>query len=251
MMARVDMGSRIKEKLARKMAKLERKLADLPLVEDLELELGEIDTALEGLESEMDIDLDLDLEMVDEVPGLSDKLAAKLDRLMAKKERLELKRDLRAEKRERLEEALEELHNLYDQRASVSVTTSSPARSGKNLEEERRKILEMLQEGKINADEAAKLLEALRGQEDTSRSRTRRPRWVRIRVTDTDSDHTRVNLTLPIGVVRAGLRAGGSIAGIEGLDTTDLEGLLNRGEPGHLIDVFDEDDGERVEIFVE
>ena len=78
-----------------------------------------------------------------------------------------------------------------------------------------------------------------------------RSRWVRIRVTDVNEDKVRVNLTLPVGLVRAGLRAGGSIAGVEGLDTAGLEDMLNRGEIGHLLDLQDEEDGERIEIFVE
>jgi hypothetical protein len=119
------------------------------------------------------------------------------------------------------------------------------------MQEERRKILELVQDGKITADEAARLLDALHEQEERTRAKGRKPRWVRIRVTDTDSDRVRVNLTLPIGLVRAGLRAGGSIAGMEGLDTAGLEDMLNRGEIGHILDATDADDGERVEIFVE
>jgi hypothetical protein len=99
------------------------------------------------------------------------------------------------------------------------------------MQEERRKILEILQEGKITVDDATRMLTALGEQESKLRVQ-RRPRWVRIRVTDMDTGRTRVNVTLPIGLVKAGLRAGGSIAGIEGLDTKDLEALLSRGEVG-------------------
>ena len=109
----------------------------------------------------------------------------------------------------------------------------------------------MVQAGKITADEAARLLEALRDQMGDVQKRRRKPRWVRIRVTDTDAERVRVNLTLPVGVVRAGLRAGGSIAGMEGLDTSKLEDMLNRGEIGHILDMQDIEDGERVEIFIE
>lgn len=61
----------------------------------------------------------------------------------------------------------------------------------------------------------------------------------------------RVNLTLPLGLVRAGLRAGGSMAAMERLDIAGLEDMLDRGELGHLLDIRGSGRGERVEIFVE
>ncbi len=238
----VDVDARIREKLDQKLEKLQRKLADLDVDEELNEALADLEKTIQEVEQ------DLQSEWEESAPGARARLEAKRERLLIKKERLELKKDLLQEKRERLTEAIEQIQASYGRQVSVSV---GARHAGKNLEEERRKILELLQTGKISADEAAKLLDALRQQERSPQSRTRQPRWVRIRVTDTDSNHVRVNLTLPIGVVRAGLRAGGSLAGIEGFNTGDLEDLLNRGESGHLIDIFDEGDGERVEIFVE
>jgi len=118
-------------------------------------------------------------------------------------------------------------------------------------EESRLKILEMLQEGKITAEDAARLIEAL-GQQETGSQSGQRPRWLRIRVTDTDTDMSRVNITLPIGMVRAGLKMGAHFGpDIEGLNMAELESFVQEGRKGHLIDVFDENDGEHVEIFLE
>ena len=156
--------------------------------------------------------------------------------------------ELHTERQERLWEILEELQQNYERQKTVNnVPSTCPAQP---VQEERRKVLEMLQNGKITVDEANRLLTVLGEQEGKLRAQ-RRPRWVRIRVTATDTGRTRVNVTLPIGLVKAGLRAGGSIAGIEGLDTKDLEALLNRGEVGHWVDIVDERDTERVEISVE
>ena len=119
------------------------------------------------------------------------------------------------------------------------------------MQEERRKILNLVQEGKITADEAARLLDALRDKMENAQQRKRKPRWVRIRVTDLEAKRIRVNLTLPVGLVRAGLRGGGSIAGMEGLNTGELEEMLNRGEVGHILDMQDTVGAERVEIFIE
>lgn len=241
----VDIGAKIQEKLQRKLEQLEHKLADLDVDEELREALAQLEDDLADLERQLEFDLG---GAEKAVPEMQARLEAKRERLLAKKERLELKKELLQEKRERLTEAIEGVQGSLNRQGAVS---GGGPRPGKSLEEEQRKILELLQDGKINADEATKLLEALRQQERTGQSRTYKPRWVRIRVTDTNSDRVRVNMTFPIGVVRAGLRAGGRIAGIEGINTIDLEDLLNRGEAGHLVDAFDEEGGERVEIFVE
>jgi hypothetical protein len=89
-------------------------------------------------------------------------------------------------------------------------------------QEERIKILSMLQEGVINAEQAAKLLEALGSIGVESKSMPTGPsvpsydrgggfrpgKFFRVRVTDTDTGKTRVNVRLPIGLVGAGLNMG-------------------------------------------
>lgn len=132
-------------------------------------------------------------------------------------------------------------------------------------QEERIKILNMLQEGVINADQAAKLLEALSSVGSVQKSApagpaaisdtTKAPRpgkFFRVRVTDTDSGKTRVNIRLPIGLVGAGLKMGMKFSPeIEGIDPGMLTDFLESGEIGQIVDVFDEEDGEHVEVFIE
>jgi hypothetical protein len=129
--------------------------------------------------------------------------------------------------------------------------------------EERIKILSMLQDGVINADQAAKLLEALgsSGSENKTPStppsveRTgggRSGKFFRVRVTDTDTGKTRVNVRLPVGLVGAGLKMGMKFSPeIEGIDPNIINEFLESGEIGQIVDVFDEDDGEHVEVFIE
>lgn len=254
---------RLREKFESKMQKITQKLEELHTADDLRLSLDAVDVDLDALDRE------LDALGQTEIPGIRERLEAKRERLLAKQERLHMKADLRQEMRDRLEESLNEmraqlqesldmLHAQARERVDQAESwrhpyapPQSPAATSRHLQEERRKILEMVQQGTISADDAAQLLDALRVQEETSRRPRRRPRWVRIRVTDTNADKVRVNLTLPIGLVRAGLRAGGSIAGVEGLDTAGLEEMLDRGEIGHILDVHDSNDGERIEIYVE
>ncbi|MEN4010766.1 MAG: hypothetical protein ROW48_01900 [Bellilinea sp.] len=132
------------------------------------------------------------------------------------------------------------------------------------------KILHLLQEGRISASQAASLLEAL----DTAAAQTKgasraagfapqQPappmpppagsgRWLRVRVTDTDSGKTRVNVRLPLSLVGSGLRMGMRFAPeIDGLDVNELMSFIQSGEIGHLVDVYDDEDGEHVEVYIE
>jgi hypothetical protein len=122
--------------------------------------------------------------------------------------------------------------------------------------EERMKILKMIQEGKITAEEGAKLLAALR----ESRGKPPRPGaspvgnkgWLRVRVTDMASGRTKVNVNLPLGLMDAGLRIGAQYAPeLQGLDLNQLITEVRSGASGKIIDVIDEEDGEHVEIFIE
>lgn len=132
--------------------------------------------------------------------------------------------------------------------------------------EERIKILQLLQEGKITADQAARLLEALetnaavRGApKPPSIPQPMAPggpmgggRWLRVRVTDTDTGKTRVNVRLPLNLVGSGIRMGMRFAPeIEGLDVNELMSFVQSGEIGQIVDVFDDEDGEHIEVFIE
>ena len=252
-MANRDVSEKINEKLGQRMEKLRRRLEELPEDEGIQQqlkgvadELAKVDAELQALSSSEDHNS----------PGLHARLEANRERLLVQAERLELRRELAVEKRERLQEALEELQGSFARHtftspASVPPAPPVPPQDLRKMQEERRKILTMVQEGKITADEAARLLDALRDQMENAQQRKRKPRWVRIRVTDVEAKRVRVNLTLPVGLVRAGLRAGGSIAGMEGLNTGELEEMLNRGEVGHILDMQDTAGSERVEIFIE
>lgn len=135
--------------------------------------------------------------------------------------------------------------------------------------EERMKILSMVQEGKISPEDAAQLLDAINSAPQAAAPRTagftfqstpgedlpslgRKPRWLRVRVTDTDSGRPRVNVRLPISMVGVGLKMGSKFAPqIEGLDGNELMEIIESGELGQIVDVYDDEDGEHVEVFLE
>jgi hypothetical protein len=120
--------------------------------------------------------------------------------------------------------------------------------------EERMKILKMIDEGKITAEEGARLLSTL----SESRKPQRKPslstsyggaRWLRIRVTDMMTGKSKATVNLPLGLVDAGLNIASKYAPDIAFD--ELVEAINQGAEGKIIDVYDEEDGEHVEIFIE
>ena len=134
------------------------------------------------------------------------------------------------------------------------------------MSDERLQILKMLEEGTITAEEASKLLEALKASEAVGGNGNsqvqaawgapgKKARWLRIEVKERNGD--RVHIKLPLVVVKAALRMGGhfNVAGFDsdelGPDImAELEDALSEGEAGVLIDVVEED-GDHVQIFLE
>lgn len=124
--------------------------------------------------------------------------------------------------------------------------------------EERMKILKMIDEGKISAEEGAKLLSAL----SDSRSRAMTgsglnrsagtARWLRVKVTDVATGRSKATVQIPISLLDAGLKIGAHFAPeVEGVDLNQLMDAVRSGVTGKLVDVIDDEDGEHVEIFVE
>lgn len=121
--------------------------------------------------------------------------------------------------------------------------------------EDRLKVLKMIQEGKITPEEGSQLLELI--EEGTTNMPPAAPvgrggKWFRVRVTDMTSGKTRANLRIPLGMVNAGLKLGMRFTPeMEGLELDKISQFIQEGQIGQLIDVEDDQDGERVEISIE
>jgi len=123
--------------------------------------------------------------------------------------------------------------------------------------EERMKILKMVEEGKISAEAGAKLLAALNDSRKSSGpasagATSGDARWFRVRVTDLNTGKTKVNVNIPVGLLNVGIKMGARFA--PGFDSTQMEAVaeaIRSGALGKIIETTDEEDGERVEIFVE
>ena len=94
------------------------------------------------------------------------------------------------------------------------------------MSEDRRRILDLLANGKVTVDEADKLLDAITDTAppsatgaDASAADARKPRWVRINVVKPPKDgkhEKEVNIRVPIAVVKGGMRLGAIIATFAG-----------------------------------
>mgnify|MGYP003417278422 CR=1 FL=1 len=121
--------------------------------------------------------------------------------------------------------------------------------------EERMKILKMIEEGKLSAEEGTKLLAAL--SEKRPPTPPRPPgmggaRWLRIRVTDVRTGRSKASVQIPLALVDAGMKIGAHFAPeVEGVDMSNVMEAVRSGMTGKIIDVTDEEDGEHVEIYVE
>lgn len=122
--------------------------------------------------------------------------------------------------------------------------------------EERMKVLQMIEEGKISVEDGAKLLSTLEEKQAPRRVRIggpRDPRNLRVRVNDTETGKLRVNVVLPMALVDAGLNIASNF--VDGMFENDhgaqLAEAIREGRTGKIIDVLDHDDGQHVEVFIE
>ena len=121
------------------------------------------------------------------------------------------------------------------------------------MSEERMQILNMIQNGQITAEEGAKLLSALKvGNKEGANADVGRPRWFRLRITDLATGKNKVNMNIPVALVNVGMKMGARF--VPDSETIDFEGLaaaVKGGQQGKILEVEDDDDQERIEIFVE
>jgi len=121
--------------------------------------------------------------------------------------------------------------------------------------EERMKILKMINEGKITAEEGSKLLKTLGGSEKPKKVKGKisSSQWLRVRVTDMAKGKTKVNVNLPLKLLDAGLNIASQFAPeMEDQQMMDaVKEALHENMQGKIVDVIDEEDQEQIEIFIE
>jgi hypothetical protein len=129
--------------------------------------------------------------------------------------------------------------------------------------EEGKQVLRLLAEGKIDSEQAYRLLRALGDIDDRAKAPPPPPppphpghpgargRILRIRVTE--GNEQKVNVAIPLAIARIGkmkLGSSGLVRGHLSKFGIDLDELLRSIDfPGRIVDIADDED--RVEIFVE
>lgn len=125
--------------------------------------------------------------------------------------------------------------------------------------EERLKILRLIEEKKIMPEEGIRLLQALDKFPPAAEKKTSapplgepRPRWLRVRITDLRSGKIRVNIRLPVTVLNTGMRLGARFSPeIRQVDMGQIMDAIQSGETGQIMDIYNEEDQEHVEIRLE
>ena len=129
------------------------------------------------------------------------------------------------------------------------------------MNEERMRILSLLEEGKISAAEAARLLDAVREAPGTpARSGGGGGSGrVHVQVTDSATGATRVHLTLPAALARFAARLAGKEevaaelagAGISAADLERVQEAIAAGTVGTVLEVADGDRGYRIDLWID
>lgn len=127
-------------------------------------------------------------------------------------------------------------------------------------QDEKLKIMRLIQEGKITAEEGIELLDLIgkhrdpvRGNNTTTEGAARsKAQWFRVVVTDIKSGKTRVNIRMPVSLLNTGIKMGARFSpGVEGFDPGTISSFIQSGAVGKVIDVVDEAEGEHVEVYID
>ncbi len=126
--------------------------------------------------------------------------------------------------------------------------------------EERLRILKMVQDGKISAEEGIRLMDALNESGRSKNTKTvmepvtsrRAGRWFRVRVTDRVTGKIKVDIRLPVNVVKAGSKLGARFSPeVSGLDINQVLEYVDAGTTGRIFELTHDSDQELVEVFIE
>jgi hypothetical protein len=114
---------------------------------------------------------------------------------------------------------------------------------------ERMTILRMIEQGKISAEDGARLLSALgERKEEENKARPNAfdsSRILQVRVTDLVTNRQKVNVNVPVGLVQLALFWLPSPAKAQ---LEQVQAAIDAGISGRLVEVGDQDSGVRVEI---
>ncbi len=124
------------------------------------------------------------------------------------------------------------------------------------ISQERVKVLQMVEEGKLSPEDGARLLAAL-GQDDDTPGEEPAPamqrtdvngRHLRVRVSNVITGKQKVTVNVPLSIVDIGLRF---VPANNKFDPAVLRDAIRNNISGQIVDVLDDEKGERVEVFID
>jgi len=142
--------------------------------------------------------------------------------------------------------------------ATEAVRKAAPAQDVDKSDEdgmassaERMTILRMIEQGKISAEDGARLLNAL-GDRNGVQEKARpisfdSARHLQVRVTDLATNRPKVNVNLPVSLVQLAWRW---LPASAKMQFEQVEAAISAGSVGRLVEVVDQDSGVRVEITI-
>jgi hypothetical protein len=124
------------------------------------------------------------------------------------------------------------------------------------MKEETLKILKMVEDKKISAEEAAKLLEALESSAGIEKSSQEKyGKTLRIKVFEGDLSKPKVNVNIPLTIVKfiGKLMPDRVKTKLDEYNVSfeQIMEMIEKGETGKLVEVEDTEENERVEIYIE
>jgi hypothetical protein len=126
------------------------------------------------------------------------------------------------------------------------------------MNEEKRKILEMVKDGKVTFEEAEQLLDKLNLNESSEKvAKIKKPnskKFLRVRVTE--EDKVKANVNIPIALAEVGLNLiPKSKLKVDGkqINMDQILKLIEEGTEGELVNIDAEDEGKnyKVNIFID
>ncbi len=128
------------------------------------------------------------------------------------------------------------------------------------MNEEKLRILKMIEEGKITAEEGAKLMEAMDSSDSRETPSETKPdtgsgKTLIIKITEAETGRSKSDIKIPLIFGKAVTSLIPKQARIklngEGIDIDELLSSMNSGKKGSILDLTDSDGEDRVEIYIE
>ena len=117
------------------------------------------------------------------------------------------------------------------------------------IEPERTQVLDMIESGQISADDGVQLLEAV---EPVTAISDLTGRWLRIQINDLHTHRFIANVNLPLSWVALGLQIGSRFQPeLSTVNLMDVVRTVTEDTQGRILDVEDEAEGRRIQIFVD